>query len=121
MPTDPIRRRRKKHARSIRKGVGHVNKHGKTETHKMEWYETEDDKGRKRYHVIPSITFDEEGRKKSQTYKEAKKSGEVYEFKNKRRAERFAAGSWKKGKDKREAMNKYRAKKKAERKAKKNK
>jgi hypothetical protein len=97
--------------------VKNVLPSGKVETHKMEWYDTEDNKGRKRYHVTPSITFDKEGKKKSQSYEEAKKSGEVYEFKSKRRAERFAAGSWKKGKDKREAMKAYRKKKRAERKA----
>ena len=35
-------------------------------------------------------------------------AGEVYEFKNKKRAEKFAAGSWKQGKAKREAMKEYR-------------
>ena len=40
----------------------------------------------------------------------------MYEFKSKRKAEKFAAGSWKKGKDKRMAMKAYRQKKREERK-----
>ena len=72
MSNGPIKKRRKKHARSIRKGVKNVLPSGKVETHKMEWYDTEDNKGRKRYHVTPSITFDKEGKKKSQSYEEAK-------------------------------------------------
>ena len=35
-------------------------------------------------------------------------AGEVYEFRKKRRAEKFAFGSWKKGQARREAMKKYR-------------
>ena len=34
---DYIKKKRKKHARSIRKGLGNVTKNGKTETHKIEW------------------------------------------------------------------------------------
>ena len=40
--------------------------------------------------------------------KEDKKRGEVFGFKNERRALKFAAGSWKKGQDRREAMKKFR-------------
>jgi hypothetical protein len=47
-------------------------------------------------------------------YNEAKKRGEVIGFKNKRRAERFAAGSWKKGPARKEAMRNYRQMKKEE-------
>ena len=77
------------------------------ETHRMEW-----GSAGKKYHVNPSITFDKKGKKKSQSYKQAVEAGEVYEFRKQKRAERFAAGSWKKGKDKREAMKAYRAEKK---------
>ena len=70
-----------------------------------------------RYKVWPSITNKtESGKYEDQSPEEASKAGEVYEFKNKRRAERFAAGSWKKGKDKREAMKAYRQRKREERK-----
>jgi hypothetical protein len=41
-------------------------------------------------------------------YNEAKKRGEVFGFKSKKRAEKFAYGSWKQGQDRREAMKAYR-------------
>ena len=65
------------------------------------------------YHAWPTITFKGDEPARNQSYIEALDAGEVYEFKNKRRAERFAAGSWKKGKDKRVAMKAYRKKKRA--------
>jgi len=106
-PFKLVKRGRKKHARSIRKGVGNVDKEGKTETHKMGYGSGEVD-GKTVYMVHPTITFDDKGKKKDQSFQEAKKAGEVYGFKRKKRAEKFAAGSWKKGKDRREAMRKYR-------------
>jgi hypothetical protein len=45
---------------------------------------------------------------KSQKQDEAEKRGEVFEFKNRKRAEKFAYGSWKKGRDKKEAMKAFR-------------
>ena len=63
----------------------------------------------------PSVTFKGKGKEKNQSIDEALASGELYEFKRKKRAERFAAGSWKKGKEKRTSMAKYRAKKKKDR------
>ena len=104
----PIKKQRKKHARSIRQGVGNKLQNGKVETHRMEWGQSENKKGKEVYHVNPSITFDEKGKVKPQTYRQAVEAGEVYEFKKKKKAEKFAAGSWKKGKDKREAMKAYR-------------
>ena len=103
-----IKRRRKKHARNLRIGVGNKLSDGRTETHRMADYEGTNKKGKKRYYVAPTITFDKKGKKKSQTFKEAIAAGEVYGFKKKRRAEKFAFGSWKKGQDRREAMKKYR-------------
>ena len=103
-----IKRNRKRHVRNIRKGVGNKLADGRTETHRMADYEGTNKKGKKRYYAAPTITFDKKGKKKSQTFKEAIAAGEVYEFKKKRRAEKFAWGSWKKGKDRREAMKKYR-------------
>ena len=111
----PIKRNRKKHARSIRKGVGNKLSDGKTETHRMAWGSGENRKGKKVYYVNPTITFDKKGKVKPQSFKEAAIAGEVYEFKKQKAAERFAAGSWKKGKAKREAMSAFRKKKKAER------
>ena len=79
-------------------------------------------RGKKVYTVNPSIAPTGKGGKyEKQTYKQAIERGEVFEFKKEKRAERFAAGSWKKGKDKREAMKAYRRKKKDERKSNKNK
>ena len=107
-----IKRNRKKHARNIRKGVGNKLADGRTETHRMADYEGVNKKGKKRYYAAPTITFDKKGEKKAQTLKEALTAGEVYEFRKKRRAEKFAFGSWKKGKDRREAMKQYRSFKK---------
>jgi hypothetical protein len=105
--TDPIKKGKKKHVRSIRKGVGNKLPSGKVETHRMGLWTAG-----KKYHAAPTIAFDKKGKKKSQSYKQALEAGEVYEFKKQKRAERFAAGSWKKGKDKREAMKAYRKNKK---------
>ncbi len=100
---NPIKKGRKKHARSIRKGVGNKLPSGNVETHRMGWWTAGD-----KYHAAPTITFDKKGKKKSQSYKQALEAGEVYEFKKQKRAEKFAAGSWKKGKDKKDAMKAYR-------------
>jgi hypothetical protein len=115
---ETVKRRRKKHARSIRPKEGEYfpgQEEGSQSTHIM----VDDIKGNPtgRYKVWPSITNKtESGKYEDQSPEEASKAGEVYEFKNKRRAERFAAGSWKKGKDKREAMKAYRKKKRYEKK-----
>jgi hypothetical protein len=75
---------------------------GSKSTHLMATFE-EDGK----YYAAPTITTNKEGYR-DQSFDEALAAGEVYEFKNPRRAERFAYGSWKKGKDRREAMKNYR-------------
>ena len=122
--TDFIKRRRKKKAQDLRKGKGiQTNSDNTVSTHKMEFGEDKSEskkRGKKVYTVNPSIAPTGEGGKyERQTYKQAIERGEVFEFKKEKRAERFAAGSWKKGKDKREAMKAYRKKKKEERKSKK--
>ena len=66
------------------------------------------------YTASPTITFKGKEKARPQSYEQALEAGEVYVFKKERRAERFAAGSWKKGKDKRDAMRAYRKKKRAE-------
>ena len=104
-----VKRKRKKHLRNLER-----NKSGRNATVKMTYGSGEVD-GKKVYRAYPSITFKGKEKAKPQSYKEALDTGEVYEFKKKKRAERFAAGSWKKGKAKREAMKAYRAKKKSER------
>jgi hypothetical protein len=99
-----IKRKRKKHLRSLER-----NNSGRNATVKMATYSG--DSKRKNY-AAPTITFKGEEKARPQSFDEALAAGEVYEFKSKRRAERFAAGSWKKGKAKREAMKAYRQKKK---------
>ena len=105
-----ITRGRKKHARSIRPKTGEYiegQPEGSQSTHLM----TSDiiDNPTGVYHVWPSVTNKtESGEYGDQGFDQALSSGEVYEFKSKRRAEKFAAGSWKKGKDRREAMRTYR-------------
>ncbi len=69
-------------------------------------------KAKKRdYKVWPLISPDETGEYKTQGEKEAEEKGELFKFKSKRRAEKFARGSWKKGRKKRMAMQDYRQRK----------
>ena len=102
-----VKKGRKKHARSIREHAHHVEgeKPGTVSTHLMVSDIKDNPTGT--YHVWPRITTDKEGYKE-QTPKQAYEAGEMYQFKNKKKAEKFAHGSWKKGKDRREAMKKYR-------------
>ena len=106
---DVVTKRKKKHARSIREGVGSITEDGKVETHRMVSDIKDNPTGI--YSVWPSITFDEQGDKVSQSKDEAITAGELYQFKNKKKADKFAHGSSKKGKDRREAMKEYRKKK----------
>ncbi len=99
----PIKRGKKRHARSIRKGVGNVLPGGKVETHRMGTVSYDG-----KHYAYPTIAFDKEGKVKNQSFNEAMKSGEVYEFNTFDRADKFARGSWKQGKDRREAMKSYR-------------
>ena len=105
---DPITKKRKKHLRNLPR-----NSSGRGATVKMATYTG--GKNNKRNFAAPTITFKGNEKAKKQTFDEALEAGEVYEFKRKKRAERFAAGSWKKGKEKRKAMAKYRAQKKQDR------
>ena len=67
--------------------------------------------------VFPTISpTGKGGTYEHQTPAEAKERGEMFEFKRQRKAERFAFGSWKKGKEKREAMKAYRKYRKEQRK-----
>jgi len=111
-----VRKGRKKHARSSRQHSHYVEgqQKGSRSTHLMV-----DDilgpggKPRKKgpYHVYPSITTSKSGYK-PQNEDEAYRAGELYEFKKRKRAEKFAHGSWKKGRDRRDAMKAYRKSKK---------
>ena len=100
-----IKRARKRHARLIRKGVGNPLPGGKVETHKMSTVSFDG-----KHYAYPTITFDKEGKVRDQSFEEAVAAGEVYEFNNFKRASKFAHGSWKEGKDRREAMKSYRRK-----------
>ena len=111
---DPITNRHKKHLRNLAR-----NKSSKDKTVFMEFSPNEPSRSGsgKTVHIAhPSITFKGTGKEKNQSIDEALAAGELYEFKSKKRAERFAAGSWKKGKEKRTAMANYRANKKQARK-----
>ena len=116
--SDPIKKNRKKNLRNLER-----NKSGKDATVRMAFYPNEPkrEKGGKvnekktRHYAAPAITFKGKEKAKSQNFKQALAAGELYEFKSKRRAEKFAAGSWKKGAERREAMKAYRKKKKSER------
>jgi hypothetical protein len=108
-----IVRGRVKAAREMR-NTFRTTSDGKKETVRMEWGEGE---GKYKYQVNPSIFPEKDGKWKdlggqgNAAYEEARKRGEVIGFKSKKKAEKFAAGSWKKGKDKKEAMKNYRSSK----------
>jgi len=108
---------KKKAIRKMRP-VAKKNPDGSTESHKMAWV-GDPSKKRGDFGVFPTIT-PKEGREKSskpedwktQTPKEAAAKGELIKVNSKRKAEKLAAGSWKKGQDKKDAMKAYRASKK---------
>jgi len=110
----PIKKKRKKHLRNLER-----NKSGRNATVKMEFYPNEPkvadngrDKKKVRHYAAPSITFKGKEKAKPQSFNEALAAGEMYEFKSKKKAERFAAFSWKKGKIKSGARKAYRSNKK---------
>lgn len=105
---DPIKKKRKKHLRNLER-----NKSGRNATVKMATYTGGPNNDK--YYAAPTITFKGDEKAKPQSFDEALAAGEVYEFKSRRRAERFAAGAWKKGKAKREAMKAYRKRKRERR------
>jgi hypothetical protein len=106
--------RRKKAARQMRNN-SRTNPDSTSSTHVMEWGEGP---GKYKYQVNPTIFPEKDGSWKDlggqgmAAYKEATKRGEVIGFKRKKRAEKFAAGSWKKGEARKEAMRNYRQEKK---------
>lgn len=107
---------RKKTAQSIR-STSRKNSNGTESTHVMEWG-AEGGKGRNKYSANPTIFPEKDGTwknlegKGAEAYKEAKSRGEVFGFRSAKKAEKFAAGSWKKGEAKKEAMKNYRTAKK---------
>ena len=94
--------------------VARNNEDGTVSTHKLSWVGDETKK-RGEFGVFPTITPNK-GKETSsdpkdwseQTAKEAAQKGELIKVKRRIVAERLAAGSWKKGADRREAMKEYR-------------
>jgi len=110
MPT--VKRRRKKHLRNLER-----NKSGRSATVKMEFFPDEpkiDGRG-KRHYVAPSITFKGNEPAQEQSFQQALDAGEVYEFMNKKKAEKFAAYSWKQGEARKEAKKSFKADKRMKR------
>jgi hypothetical protein len=106
---------KKRRIRRMRKeGQHRQNPDGTVSTHKMAWA-GDPSKKRGRFAVFPTIS-PKKGKETShksedweeQDYDKAKAKGETVEVKSRRKAKKLAAGSWKKGKDKTEAMRKYR-------------
>lgn len=95
----------KKRAREIREGYAPTENR---ETHLMGLWESQDKKGKPKYLVAPTIRpINKEGSYVPQSIEEAYKRNEVFEFKNKKKAEKFSFGSWKKGEVKKDAMKDY--------------
>ena len=114
MPT--VKRKRKKHLRNLER-----NKSGRSATVKMEFFPDHpkiEGRGKKHY-VAPSITFKGNEPTRKQSFDQALEAGEVYEFMNKKKAEKFSKYSWKEGEARKEAKKVYREAKKAKRKKKK--
>lgn len=117
--TGIMTKNRKSVARSMRT-TSRQNEGGSKSTHVMEWGEGPG-KGRTKYIVNPTIFPEKDGTWKdlgksedrSAALKEAQKRGEVIGFRSAKKAEKFSAGSWKKGEDRKDAMKNYRAEKKS--------
>jgi len=109
---------KKKMIRDMRQ-ASMVSQNGERASHKMSWVGDETKKRNGNFGVFPTIT-PKAGKEKSsnpsdwktQTPKEAEKKGEMINVNRRRQAEKLAAGSWKKGVDKRDAMKDYRQNKK---------
>ena len=104
---------KKKQIRKMRL-VARKNPDGTVSSHKMAWV-GDSTKKRGIFGIFPTIT-PKKGKEtstdpkdwKSQTPEEAIANGELLKVKSRRHAERLAAGSWKKGIDRKEAMREYR-------------
>ena len=103
MPT--VKRRRKKHLRNLER-----NKSGRSATVKMATYS-----GDNKYYAAPTITFKGNEPAQEQSFQQALDAGEVYEFMNKKKAEKFAAYSWKQGEARKEAKEDFKVAKKMKR------
>ena len=103
MPT--VKRKRKKHLRNLER-----NKSGRNATVKMATYS-----GDNKFYAAPTITFKGNEPAKPQSFDQALEAGEVYEFMNKNKAERFATYSWKQGEARKEAKEDFKVAKKMKR------
>lgn len=98
-----------------------VEPDGSRASHKMGYDKVPNKKGKK-YAVFPSIS-PKPGKEKSrkpedwtnQSGAEAEKKGEAIFVRREKKAQKLSAGSWKKGQDRKEAMQNYRADRKANR------
>lgn len=86
----PIKKRRKKAAREMREGMGYMPNNGDRSTHLMSDIEFDG-----RYFVYPTIYPTAPDNYVDQTFDDAVRRGEVFEFRNPRAASRFAMGCWK--------------------------
>lgn len=108
----------KKKIRSMRNS-SMKNPDGTSSSHKMAWV-GDQNKRRGEFGVFPTIRpKDGVGMSSNpsdwttQGPMDATQRGEMIKVKSRRRAEKLAAGSWKKGKDRRKAMKDYRSRKKS--------
>jgi hypothetical protein len=114
---------KKKAIRNMR-SFSRKNEDGGESTHLMAWY-GDPDKKRGDFSVAPTIAPKEGNTGSSDPkdweeidYRQAKERGEVIDVKSRKKAEKLSFGSWKKGKDKRDAMREYRGWKKSMKKSK---
>lgn len=106
---------KKKAIRNMRIGQEMIEPSGQRASHKMQYVGDVTKKKNGNFGVFPSIA-PKAGKEKStnpkdwktQTPKEAMARGEMIDVKRRNQAQKLAAGSWKKGIDKREAMKDYR-------------
>lgn len=105
---------KKKQARDWRKNQHFVGSDGIKTSHRMAWV-GDPSKKKGNFGVFPTVApkKGKESSKKesdwtSQSPKQAESKGEMINFKKRKKAEKFAAGSWKKGSAKRQAMKSYR-------------
>jgi hypothetical protein len=105
---------KKKRIREMRP-VARNNPGGGTSSHLMQWA-GDPSKRRGKFGVFPSIA-PKKGKELSsdyndwqkQTEQEAKNKGEFVKVKTKRRARKLAAGAWKQGLDRKEAMQHFKS------------
>lgn len=108
---------KKRYIRKLRT-TARKNPNGKVSSHVMAWV-GDPSKKRGNFAVFPTIS-PKKGKENSSKYEdwkeqspeEAEAKGELIKVRSRRRAQKLAAGSWKKGSDKRDAMKKYKKLKK---------